>query len=331
MTITNRIVSVLVSIIIFALNTALPSTDRHGTRIDEYNGGDPFIIEHGNSSYYTYTTNNSIVIRKTVSFDNTQTIEERCICKTGSNGIADNIWAPEIHRINNKWYIVACALFDKNAVARGTMPERKTSDEHSDYYRYGFVLESKTDDIFGEYEFKSILAPDGLNNIDGTYLQKDGKLYYVFSGYVDVAHQCIFIAEMDNPYTLKTDVNGKNNTIMVSRPEYRWEKHGWYVNEAPAILYKENKVFIVYSASGYNSGEYCMGMLMLRGSSIMNKNCWVKSCVKVFGKSKKQNQYHTGHCSFLYRDNGEIYMVYHATDNPDFSKSPRCTYIKRLS
>ena len=56
------------------------------------------------------------------------------------------------------------------------MPEAESYVAHTDYYRYGFVLESKTQDIFGEYEFKGILAPDSLNNIDGTYLKKDGKI-----------------------------------------------------------------------------------------------------------------------------------------------------------
>ncbi len=292
--------------------------------IDYQNGGDPFIVEDAGKTYYTFTTGGGIDIREIASFEDTTVIRQKTVYLTGSDSIVGDIWAPEIHKIGEKWYILACARFGENDVPQGTMPEAEEYSEHGDYYRYGFVLESKTDDIFGEYEFKARLSPDGLNNIDGTYLKKDGKLYYVCSAYVDVAHQCLFISEMENPYTLK------DGAVMLSRPTYPWEKNGWRVNEGPAVLYKEDETYIVYSASGYSSGKYCMGMLTLRGDDVMNKSSWSKKVTKVYGESKKREIYHTGHCSFLYRENGDIYMVYHATNSPEFFSSPRCTYLKKL-
>lgn len=302
------------------------SVGEYDLPIDSTNGGDPFIVEDGENTYYTYTTGGNIIIRRIAAFNDTTQLEEKTVYSAGNNGIVRDIWAPEIHKIGDRWYIVSCALFDENAVEKGTMPEAEEYDGHTDYYRYGFVLESKTEDIFGEYEFKGRLAPDGLNNIDGTYLQKDGKLYYVCSAYVNVAHQCIFITEMENPYTLKSD----SDTVMLSRPQYSWEKHGWWVNEGPAVLYKDDSVYIFYSGSGYSSGEYCMGMLTLCGDDVMNKSDWYKSPVSVYKKHPQKNIYHTGHCNFIYRENGEIYMVYHATDSKAFSDSPRCTYIKKI-
>lgn len=292
--------------------------------IDTDDGGDPFIVEDNGNTYYTFTTGGGIDIRKIVSYNDTTVIEQKTVYWAGNDGIDGQIWAPEIHKIGNRWYITACALFRKDCVEKGRMPEAKSFEEHDDYYRYGFVLESKTEDVFGEYEFKGILAPDGLNNIDGTYLKKDGKLYYICSAYVDIAHQCIYICEMENPYTLI------GNAVMISRPEYKWEKNGWYVNEGPAVLYKGDKIYIVYSASGYSSGEYCMGMLTLKNNDVMNPKSWLKNINKVYAKKPYDSIYHTGHCSFLYRDNGETFMVYHATDNKDFTKSRRCTYIRKL-
>ena len=298
--------------------------------IDPTDGGDPVIVEDNGSAYYIFTTGGGIDIRKITAFDDAATVEKKTVYWSGNDGIDGEIWAPEIHKIGNRWYIVACAKFREDAVPKGTMPERDSDEPHSDYYRYGFVLESKTEDIFGEYEFKARIAPDGLNNIDGTYLQKDGKLYYVCSAYVDVAHQCIYIAEMENPYTLKADSDGKNNAVMISRPQRKWEKHGWWVNEGPAVLYKGDAVYIVYSGSGYSSGDYCMGMLTLKGADVMKKTSWKKSLMPVVKKNKNAGLYHTGHCSFLYRENGDIYMVYHATDDPDFFAKRRCTYIKKV-
>lgn len=294
--------------------------------VDPNEGGDPFMVEHGGFTYYTYTLNDRIDIIKTASPHNTAEIERKTVWTTGSNGIRDNLWAPEIFRMGEKWYILSCALFDENTVPRGTMPYGRPDENNGDYYRYGFVLESKTDDIMGEYEFKGILAPDGLNNIDGTYFEHGGKLYYVCSAYLNVGHQCIYIAEMENPYTLRASQKG----AMLSEPEHIWEKRGWWVNEGPAALYKGDSSYLVYSASGYSSGGYCMGILSLSGKDPMNPRSWVKSAIPFFGKTTTAGLYHTGHCSFLYREDG-IYMVFHATDSEDFGAKRRCTYIRKLN
>lgn len=296
--------------------------------IDNENGGDPFIVEDETGCYYTFTTGGSVEIRKIKSFTDTSVVEKKTVYTAGNDGIARDIWAPEIHKIDGKWYIVSCALFDENAVPRGSMPEAESYEAHTDYYRYGFVLESKTQDIFGEYEFKGILAPDSLNNIDGTYLKKDGKLYYICSAYVDVAHQCLYIAEMENPYTLKTDESGANNSVMLSRPEFSWEKRGWWVNEGPAVLYKDSDIYIVYSASGYSSGYYSLGMLTLCGEDVMNPKSWYKSPSPVNYNQSEKDIYNAGHCSFLYRESGDVFMIYHATQKENFFESPRLTYIK---
>ncbi len=304
------------------------SVTEYDLPVDGENGGDPFIVEDETGCYYTFTTGSGIEIRKINSFNDTTVIDKKTVYSAGNDGIVRDIWAPEIHKIDGKWYIVSCALFDENAVAKGSMPEAKSDEANTDYNRYGFVLESKTQDIFGEYEFKGILAPDSLNNIDGTYLQKDGKLYYICSAYVDVAHQCIYITEMENPYTLKTDDNGANNSVMLSRPEFSWEKRGWRVNEGPAVLYKDNSIYIVYSASGYSSGYYSLGMLTLCGDDVMNRKSWYKNLMPVHYNQPEKGIYSAGHCSFLYRGNGDIFMVYHATETEFFSESPRLTYMK---
>ncbi|MBQ3150992.1 MAG: family 43 glycosylhydrolase [Clostridia bacterium] len=290
---------------------------------DNTGGGDPFITEDKNGCYYTYTTGSGITIKKIKAFDDTTVTDEKTVYSVGNDGIVSSIWAPEIHKIDDRWYIVACAVFDKNTVPKGTMPLAKEYTEHSDYYRYGFVLESDTDDIFGSYSFKGFLSPDGMNNIDGTYLKKDGKLYYVCSAYLDIAHQCISITEMENPYTLKGE------SVILSKPEYYWETKGWKVNEGPAVLYNNDDIYIVYSASGYSSGYYSLGMLTLKGDNVLSSKDWHKSPVRVHYHRPSKDIYNAGHCSFLYRDDG-TYMVYHATADKDYSKTPRLTYIRKV-
>lgn len=323
----KAVFSVILSLY-FALSQLLfPASDGSTEKpVDSVNGGDPFMVEDDGKTYYTYTTGSGILIKRINTIDDVGVIDEKTVYQSGNNGIIRDIWAPEIHKIGDKWYIVSCALFDSESVPRGVMPQGDENQVHDDYYRYGFVLESKTDDIMGEYEFKGMLAPDGLNNIDGTYLQKDGKIYYVCSAYLGVGHQCIYISLMDNPYTINADSKGE----ILSKPFYKWEKNGWLVNEGPAVLNINESTYIVYSASGFSSGEYCLGILSLCGSSVMKKSSWIKSPVSVFKKQPEKSLYHTGHCNFIYRENGDIYMIYHATDNADFFAVPRHTYIKKL-
>lgn len=298
--------------------------------VDPDNGGDPFITEADGEYYYTFTTGGGIDIRQIKSPESAEVIRKKTVIWAGEHGIDYDIWAPEIHKIGNRWYIVSCAKFKEDAVPKGSMPEGKDSDFLTDYYRYSFVLESKTEDILGEYEFKGILAPNGLNTIDGTYLRKDGKLYFIYSAYMYTGYQNLQICEMENPYTLKADENGKHNCTVLSKPELYWEKRGWSVNEAPAVLYKENEIYLLYSASGFSSDNYCLGMLTLKGDDVMNKKSWCKSLTPVLNHQPLKEIYSPGHCSFLYKENGEIYMVYHANKTYEFDDSPRLTYIKKI-
>jgi len=300
----------------------------YDTPVDNYNGGDPFIVETESGTYYTYTTGGGVDILKIESFDKIEVTEKKTVFRAGESGTVGDIWAPEIHKIGDRWYIIAAALFDRNLVPPGSMPEANEYEDNNDYYRYSFILESNTEDIFGDYTFKGIIAPDGLNTIDGTYLQKDGKLYFICSAYVNIAHQCLYIAEMENPYTLKEDENGKNNAVRISSPTFHWEKIGWWVNEGPAVLENGDDLYIVYSASGYSSGGYCLGLLTYTGGDVMNPCSWIKNPARLSYHNFAKSIYHAGHCSFLYRDNGEIFMVYHATPTRDFFESPRLTYIK---
>lgn len=304
-----------------------PTGTIYDVPIDNEHGGDPFIVEAGyDETYYTFTTGDGIEIRKIKAYNDTTLLDKKTVLKAGKHGIKGDVWAPEIHHIGDKWYIVASARFDEKAVPKGKMPGADAGETHDDFYRYGFVLESKTDDAFGEYVFKGYLAPDGLNNIDGTYLQKDGKLYYVCSAYEDVAYQCIYITEMENPYTLKEG----SPVVRLSAPTLYWEQKGWKVNEGPAVLYHKDDIFIVYSASGYSSDYYCMGMLTLNGRDVMKKSSWSKSLSRVCYDDTINGIYNCGHCSFLYRKNGEVYMVYHANKTKEFDDSPRLTYIEQV-
>src|SRR4029453_14807713 len=74
-----------------------------------------------------------------------------------------------------------------------------------------------------------------------------------------------YIAAMSNPWT----ISGKQ--VMIATPEYDWEKIGFLVNEGAAVLKRNGKIFITFSASAtdYN---YCMGLFSPRKTVI----CWTR-------------------------------------------------------
>ena len=81
----------------------------------------------------------------------------------------------------------------------------------------------------------------------------------------------LYIAKMANPWTLGSE------PVMLTKPEYDWECIDFLVNEGPAFLFHENKIYITYSASG-TGVPYAVGLLTAeRGSDLLDKASWTKS------------------------------------------------------
>jgi GH43 family beta-xylosidase len=133
--------------------------------------------------------------------------------------MSNDIWAPEVHWLDNRWYIYFTATNDA--------PER-------DLHRRIYVLESVNTDIFGDYVLRGQLRPTDADEyaIDGSIFLHNGRKYFLWSGREVSAGgpQNIYIAPMANPWTLS------GPRVLLSTPEYNWEKHGWWVNEGPTIL-----------------------------------------------------------------------------------------------
>lgn len=93
-------------------------------------------------------------------------------------------------------------------------------------------------------------------SLDATVFELHDKLYYVWAQKEPAipGNSNLYLSEMENPWTLK----GKQ--LLLSIPEYSWEKIGFLVNEGPAVLIRNGKVIITYSASATDE-NYCMGML----------------------------------------------------------------------
>jgi GH43 family beta-xylosidase len=122
---------------------------------------------------------------------------------------------------------------------------------------------------------------------------------------------------MENPWTLKGE------QVCITTPEYDWEKIGFSVNEGAAILKRNGRIFITFSASAtdYN---YCMGLLTANeNSDLLDPKSWVKTAEPVFTTSEENRQYGPGHNSFTVSEDGkQDILVYHARSYKEIEGDP---------
>lgn len=272
---------------------------------------DPWAIYNENDGYYylMVTTGDGVWIQRSSELQKVGKSERMMIWLSG-NEIKSNVWAPEIHKINGEWYIYTCGCL---------------KEKFSEEYMRLFVLESKTDSPLGPYDYKGLLLPE-TPAIDPTVWQdpNTNKIYISWSQF-DEYGQSIYIAPLKSP----TEVGYPR--VRISKPEYPWEKNGAPINEGPEFLYKDEKVFLIYSASGAWTPDYCLGMLILKGKDPLNPENWEKSPEPVFKRSDENKVWGPGHCSFVKTPSGEYWLVYHAKATRFNTMRDRSTRIQKFT
>ena len=253
-------------------------------------GGDPWVVEHEGTYYYCYSTGRGVSVARAASLSELKPRGTTVFTAPTGTMYSEEYWAPELHYINGEWYIYVAA------------------DDGNSHNHRMYVLKGTSQDPRDRFEMVGqITDPTNKWAIDGTVLELNGELYFVWSGWegdVNVA-QHIYIAHMSDPCTIDSE------RVMLSTPEYAWEKNGNpLINEGPAVLQHEGKTFVVYSASGSWTDEYCLGMLTLTGDDPLNPEHWKKGRTPVFRK-RAGVCYGPGHCSFTTAEDGSVWMVYH--------------------
>ncbi|KYP15257.1 glycoside hydrolase family 43 protein [Flavihumibacter sp. CACIAM 22H1] len=263
-------------------------------------GSDPWIIKQGATYYYTHTVGNRVVLWKNNKVTTMASAASTVVFNPpAGSAYTSNVWAPELHYLDNKWYLYITA---------GSGPDETQRT---------WVLENPaTDPTTGQWTMKGrIFAGDtDFWAIDGTVLEYKEKRYFLWSGRPDqsVQNQNIYIAEMDTPWSLT------GNSVELTKPELSWERAGGPVNEAPQVLKNANgQVFMVYSASGCWTDDYALGMLTLKpDGNPLNAADWTKNNVPVFSKSSTGRAFGPGHCAFFKSVEGdENWIIYHANNN----------------
>lgn len=258
-------------------------------------GADPWVLQKNGTYYYTYTQGSKLVILETKNLSELASSRRHEVwTPPAGQPYSKNLWAPEVHEIDGKWYFYFAADDGTNANHRMYVAENSSATP----VEGSWVLKGKVSD------------PSNQWAIDGTVLRHNGQLYMLWSGSdAGAAPQHIYIAKMSNPWTISSE------RMIISSPTFSWEKGGSAINEGPQVLINpQGRVFVVYSGSGYWVDGYCLGQLSLKeNGDPMNPSDWTKKSEPVFSMRKESSAYGTGHNGFFKSPDGkEDWIIYHA-------------------
>jgi GH43 family beta-xylosidase len=261
--------------------------------------------------------------------------ERRCVWIAPRKGpMSRNVWAPELAWVEGfagdgegagrggRWYLYFAADDGRN-------------ENHRMY-----VLESETGDACGSYRLKGKVAAPGADRwaIDGALIDVEEplgggrKLYFVWSGWEGAGNgmQRLYVARMSDPWTIAGE------RVEISRPDAAWEcrsgPHPCYVNEGPAVAVRAGKVVVGFSANGFWSDDYCVGLLSCDVDRIMDPGAWHKSSGPAFCKT--DSLFGVGHNCFVKAGDGADaawWNVYHAVRKPGRGGKGREIFAQRMT
>ncbi|MGG6314292.1 glycoside hydrolase family 43 protein [Paenibacillus macerans] len=291
----------------------MPTTNTFCNPIVE-RAADPWVLRHTDGYYYFMCTrSNALELTQSASLTGLAWGRKKTIWSPEPGGrYSHNLWAPEIHRLDGKWYIYYTA-----------------NDGGGDESRRICVLENEAaNPLDGEWVWKGAL-PTPVPGLDGTVMTLRGQLYFLYAGYGHFPDygSAIYMMRMTNPWTIAGE------HALLTAPTLEWEKQGGMaINEGPVLLRRNGFIFLVYSASTTWSEEYALGMLTMEESADpMIPASWTKSPQPVFRKCAENGVYATGHNSFTQSPDGEEdWIVYHALPAPDAEVALRATRIQKF-
>lgn len=286
---------------------------------------DPYIHRH-RDGYYYFTASvpayDGIELRRATTIAGLAEATPVMVWRKPDTGpYSDLIWAPEIHFNHDAWYVYFAAA-----------PSRETREGLFQHRMYAISTRA-ANPLKGEWAFEGRIDT-GMDTfcLDATTFTHEGVLYYLWAQKDESirGNSNLYIAPMKNPVTLG------GRPVRLSIPEYDWEKRGFWVNEGPAVVRHDGRIFMTYSASATNE-NYAMGLLCADAdANLLDPASWSKSPNPVLTSSPEHSVFGPGHNSFTVAEDGRTDMlVYHARTYTEIEGDPlwnpdRHTFVKPL-
>ncbi len=258
---------------------------------------DPWIYKADDGTYYFIATApeyDRIEIRSSKTINGLSDAEPEVVWRKHKTGVmGHHIWAPELHRFDGKWYIYFAAGEAENI---WNIRMWVLSNDSDDPTQGDWVEEGQVKTRFDSFA------------LDATTFEHKGERYLVWAEKTSrQQNSSLVIAKLKNPTTVE------DPQVIITSPEYDWEKVGYEVNEGAAVLKRNGRIFITYSASATDQ-NYAMGLLWAdEDADLLDAESWNKSPDPVFYTNEELNRFGPGHNSFTVAEDGETdIMVYHA-------------------
>lgn len=275
---------------------------------------DPYVYRHSNGKYYftaSVPAYDKIVLRCADTLEDLKDADEIVLWEKHEKGPQSvHIWAPEIHFIDGEWYIyyaagdAACIWKIRPYVLKCT-----GSDPMRDDWEEMGMMQAADGDEFSFHAF----------SLDATVFEHNGQYYYIWAEKTGVGKMVsnLYIARMEAPNKLATE------QVLLTTPDYDWERIGFWVNEGPAILKHGGRIYMTYSASE-TGACYCMGMMYAdENADLLDPQAWTKVRNPVLKTDAEKGIYGPGHNSFVKAEDGITDIcVYHARQYGQITGDP---------
>ena len=258
--------------------------------------------------FYTFTASvpeyDRVILRRAKTIAGLATAPETVLWRRPASGkMAGDIWAPEIHQIDGRWYVYVAA-----------------GNGGDVFHIRTYVLRCDgKDPVTGKWSVLGQLeTPWDTFTLDSTTFVHRGTRYLCWAQQEPgiETNSNLYLAPLATPTTL----GAKPTRLTV--PTLPWEIRGFKVAEGPAPLIRNGRVFVTYSASATDS-RYCLGMLTARDDAdLMDPAAWTKSPEPVFKTAPERRIYGPGHNSFTVDGRGRDVLVYHARDYDKITGDP---------
>ena len=273
---------------------------------------DPFVTKGSDGWYYftasypMYGKNDAegydrVILRRARTIDGLKNAEEKTIWDEKDSETSFRfMWAPEIHEINGKWYVLFAASGSENNV--WDIDCHIIMCEGNDPYNDKWIDKGKFEACEGdEFSFRGF-------SLDMTHFECNGKHYVAWAQ--NGGNSNVYLATVDPEKPWKTTCKA----MLLTKPEYEWEKVNIPVNEGPAVMIHGGKVFLAFSASA-TGPEYCIGLMYAdEKADLLDINNWTKLSKPLLTSNDLTGEYGPGHNSFVKDENGEWVFVYHSRD-----------------
>jgi GH43 family beta-xylosidase len=269
---------------------------------------DPWVHKHDDGTYYFIATApeyDRIEIRKSNTINGLAEAPAVVVWNKHEKGaMSHHIWAPELHRFNDKWYIYFAAGRAENVwnIRMWVLSNDSEDPTQGEWIEEGQIITQRDDFA-----------------LDATTFELNGERYLIWAERAspDVKNTGLIMARMKDFVTIE------GPEIVITEPEYEWEIQRHRVNEGPAVLIKNDKVFVTFSASATDH-NYAIGLLWAHiDADLMNPESWNKLPEPVFYSNPEFNRFGPGHNGFTVAEDGITdVMIYHARDYKEIQGEP---------